>query len=40
MAVKQAPGESLREYVEKFNMVALEIPGVDEKVKVHALYKG
>lgn len=36
MAVKQGPRESLREYVAKFNMIALEIPGVDEKVKVHA----
>lgn len=40
MTVKQGPGESLREYVAKFNMVDLEILGVDEKVKVHAFIQG
>lgn len=35
MTVKQAEKELLREYVVKFNMVALETPGVDAEIKVH-----
>lgn len=34
--VKQLEKESLREYVAKFNMVALDTPRVDAKIKIHA----
>lgn len=30
----------MREYVAKLNMVALETPGVDAKIKVHAFIQG
>lgn len=40
MTVKQVEKESLREYVAKFNMVALETLGVDAKSKVHAFIQG
>lgn len=40
MTVKQVEKESLREYIAKFNMVALEIPEVDTKIKVHAFIQG
>lgn len=40
MTVKQENEESLREYVAKFNMVALETPGVDAKIKIHAFTQG
>lgn len=33
-------GESLKEYVAKFNMVALEILGVDTNIKKHAFIQG
>lgn len=36
MMVKQLVKESLREYMDKFNMVALETLGVDAKIKIHA----
>lgn len=32
--------ESLRGYVAKFNMVALEMPSVDAKIKIHAFIQG
>lgn len=40
MMVKQLSGESLREYVAKFNMVALETPAADTKIKIHAFTQG
>lgn len=40
MTVKQLEKESMRKYVAKFNMVALETPGVDAKIKVHAFIHG
>lgn len=40
MTVKQVEKESLREYVAKFNMVALETLGVDVKIKMHAFIQG
>lgn len=36
MMTKQLEKESLQEYVPKFNMVALEMPGVDAKIKTYA----
>lgn len=40
MTVKQENEETLREYVAKFNMIALETLGVDAKIKIHALIQG
>lgn len=40
MTVKQLEKEFLREYMAKFNIVALEMPGVDAKIKVHAFIQG
>lgn len=36
MTVKEEIEDPLWEYVAKFNMVALETPGVDAKIKIHA----
>lgn len=40
MTVKQHSRESLQKYVFKFNMVALETPGVDAKIKIQAFIQG
>lgn len=40
MTVKHLEKESLREYVAKFNMVALETLGADAKIKIHAFIQG
>lgn len=40
MTVKKAEKESLRVYVAKFNIVVLETPGVDAKIKMNAFIQG
>lgn len=40
MTIKQEGEETLREYVSKFNLTALETPGVDAKIKIHAFMQG
>lgn len=40
MIVKQLEKESLWEYVAKFNMMALDTPRVDPKIKIHAFIQG
>ncbi|MED6167952.1 hypothetical protein PIB30_007624 [Stylosanthes scabra] len=38
--IKQGPQESLREYMERFQEAATEIPDLDAKVHLHALKSG
>lgn len=40
MTVKHEGEETLWEYVSKFNLTALETPGVDTKIKIHAFMRG